>query len=510
MHWKHGYYTETGYTYGYYAETMPTRLRWAALLQGQIAPEQRFRYLDAGCGQGLNLIVAAACHPDSEFVGIDFLPEHIAHAQALAQRCGLTNVRFIEGDFIAWSEDPSALGQFDYVVCHGISTWIAPVVKKALFSLIGQCLKPGGIFYNSYNTYPGWLAVTPFQHLVLLEQRQRNGFQALEAAKNSMARLKELNGGIISQLPGLQLRLDSMQSMEPAYLVQEYNNQFWQPVFVTQMMDDLSAVKLEYLGTATLSEAFEGALPAALREWLNQHSNPMLKEQLRDYALNQGFRRDLYVKGRRKPWANAYPSMLQSQRFRANPTAAMPAEGQSWVIKGGAMELKGEAPFYGSLMQHLIKAGEQGLTLAQLMETQPNAAYRSAVTQTVSLLVHGNWAFPYLPEATGKKVNARAVNAALAQSALDGAPYRYLILPKAGCAYTLAESDWLLINLDITGVPESKWLQAITEGMTRTGKTLMKDGKPVTDPATAAQLFEAAMNDFVRARRPLFRSLGAY
>ena len=88
MDWKHGYFAESGYTYGYYPETMPMRLRWAALIQGHTAPPSKFRYLDAGCGQGLNLILAAAAHPDSEFVGIDFLPEHIAHGKALAETCG--------------------------------------------------------------------------------------------------------------------------------------------------------------------------------------------------------------------------------------------------------------------------------------------------------------------------------------------------------------------------------------------------------------------------------------
>jgi len=183
MNWKHGYYADSGYTYGYYPETMPLRLHWAALVQNHEVPIQKFRYVDAGCGQGFNLIQAAIAHPDGEFVGIDFLPEHIAHARGLAERCGLTNIEFIEGDFIELAKNPQNLGLFDYAVCHGISTWISPVVKSGLFSLIGQILKPGGLFYNSYNTFPGWLGVVPFQHLVLLEQRRNIGTLALEAAR---------------------------------------------------------------------------------------------------------------------------------------------------------------------------------------------------------------------------------------------------------------------------------------------------------------------------------------
>lgn len=146
MDWKHGYYADSGYTYGYYPETSPLRLAWAALVQGHQMPTRGFRYLDAGCGQGLSLILMAAAHPDSEFVGIDFLPEHVAHAASLARRCGLANVRFIEGDFTELAPDAAALGPFDYVVCHGITTWVSPEVKRALFSLVGRALKPGGLF----------------------------------------------------------------------------------------------------------------------------------------------------------------------------------------------------------------------------------------------------------------------------------------------------------------------------------------------------------------------------
>lgn len=127
-----------------------------------------------GLWPGLDLVIAAACHPHSEFVGIDFMPEHIAHARSLAQDCGLTNVSILEGDFLALSESPDTLGEFDFAVCHGIATWVAPVIRQALFKLVGRVLKPGGLFYNRYNTLPGWLPMLPFQQLVLLQQRTQS------------------------------------------------------------------------------------------------------------------------------------------------------------------------------------------------------------------------------------------------------------------------------------------------------------------------------------------------
>lgn len=509
MNWKHGYFADAGYTYGYYAETMPLRLRWAALLQGHTAPEKGFRYLDAGCGQGLNLILAAASHPDSEFVGIDFMPEHVAHATALAQRCGLSNVRFIEGDFVALAADPSSLGQFDYAVCHGISTWIAPTVRQALFRLVGQCLKPGGLFYNSYNTLPGWLSTLPFQHLVLLEQRGKPGVQALAAAQASMTQLQQLQAGVFSQLPGLAPRLESMKSQDPAYLVQEYNNHSWQPLFVSQMIDDMATVKLDYLGTATLTEVFDGALPAATRDWLAQQPSTVMKEQLRDYLLNQSFRRDVYVKGKSKPWPKAHEQQLRAVRFVANPTQLRPEAGQPWLIKGGAIEFNGDARFYTAIINLLDAAGDTGLTVGELVDTIPDAQYKPAVVQSLALMTHAHWVMPISSTSTTSKHPARAVNAALAQAVLDGAPYSFAVLPRAGCAISMAESDWILFALELAKKPESALVSELAIALSQLGRTLMKDGQPVTDPAIQTAMLTRAVQSYLKGKQVLFKRLGA-
>ena len=502
--WKHGYYADSGYTYGYYAETMPSRLRWAALVQGHEAPAAGFRYLDAGCGQGLSLILAAAAHPDSEFVGIDFLPEHIAHAAGLAQRCGLSNVQFIEGDFIELAKDPSSLGQFDYAVCHGITTWIAPAVKQGLFSLIGQVLRPGGVFYNSYNTFPGWLAAVPFQHLVLLEQRSKTGALALKAAQTSMERLKSHAAGMFGNLPGLAARLKTMESQDPAYLVQEYNNQFWQPVFVTQMMDDMAAVKLAYLGTATLPEAFDGVLAKEVRELIAEQSVPAIREQLRDYALNQGFRRDLYVKGQSRPWQAKQQDLVRAERFVANPLTARPAAGEPFVIKAGGLELKGDAGFYARLLEQLDSPG--GCTVGELIDTEPDAARRSSVAQALCMLLHGGWAMTMQVNSCEA---AQRANIAFAECRREGAPYNYIALPLAGGAMVAGDTDWFFLSAVQAGLAPPFWTDHVLQCLARLGRAPAKDGKAVTDPGEQKIIIDQAGTEFAQKKLPFLRAVGA-
>ncbi|MFZ6818626.1 class I SAM-dependent methyltransferase [Undibacterium sp. Ji22W] len=505
MNWKHGYFADSGYTYGFYPETMPWRLHWAAMLQDHRTNLQGFRYLDAGCGQGYNLIIAAICHPDSEFVGIDFLPEHIAHARGLAERCGVRNVRFIEGDFIRLAEDPTSLGEFDYAVCHGIATWVAPVVRNALFKLIGQVLKPGGVFYNSYNTLPGWLSMIPFQHLVLLEQKTKSGHLAIEAATSDIERLRTLAPSIIKALPGMEARFQNMKTQDTSYLLQEYNNEFWEPLFVSQMIGDMANVKLNYLGTATLPECFDALLPKELKEWLFTQESVTMREQLRDYALNQSFRRDLYVKGGNKFWQHEKSKVMHETRFVFNPMMKLPEEGAPFEIKGGILTISGKPEIYLPLLKFVKDAGAAGVSITELMARSTDPAERLSVQSTVTLMVHSNYLMPI----TNAGVPSRQVTAKLTEAVLAGAPYKYLPLPTVGTAVTMGEVDWVLMHLSLTDVPSDQWNKALPEFLKQLGRNLLKDGAPIFDAATQTQIVDGLIKIWVDVKEPFFKAVKA-
>lgn len=500
MNWNHGYYADSGYTYGFYPETMPSRLHWAALIQDHEVPMNHFRYLDAGCGQGYNLIAAAIAHPDSEFVGIDFMPEHIAHARGLAERCGLTNIQFIEGDFIELAKNPSGLGNFDYAVCHGISTWVAPSVKSALFDLIGKILRPGGIFYNSYNTFPGWLGMVPFQHLVLLDLRTKDGKTALKSAINTLKVLKEHSPKMAQALPAFQSRMNTFDKQDPAYLLQEYNNVYWQPVFVTQMMDELAAVKLSYMGTATLSEAFAEVLPVSVQELIKQEHALAIKEQLRDYATNQNFRRDLYVKGAKRPWTLAKNEKVKAARFIINSRMKRPEEGQPFAIKGGSIELNVDAEFYGGLLDFLSDKAN-GATVGEMIDHQVDQHLKNSVLLAVSLLLHAGYLFIWqTPESGTLKDQQRQATLAVAEAACEGAPYNHAPLPAIGGAYTLTDIEWVMLREFLNGTDVQKWPALIMANLQLLGRALAKEGQPVTEISEIKKILNSAIEKFFTSK----------
>ncbi|SMP82910.1 Methyltransferase domain-containing protein, partial [Desulfonatronum zhilinae] len=178
--WSHGYNTAVGYTYQFYRETTPAWLDWAVRLKGFKGPDvKKFRYLELGCGQGVGLNLIASLYPDAEFVGVDFNPQHIAHASDLAKDAGLKNVTFAEADFLDLSGN-WPYGKFQFVVLHGIYSWITEDLRRAVCKCLDHALVAGGLAYVSYNAMPGWISALPLQKL-LQRHQQAKGLSPMAA-----------------------------------------------------------------------------------------------------------------------------------------------------------------------------------------------------------------------------------------------------------------------------------------------------------------------------------------
>ncbi|MFM9881321.1 MAG: class I SAM-dependent methyltransferase [Burkholderiaceae bacterium] len=512
MDWKHGYFAESGYTYGFYPEVSPARLGWIAHLKGLQQPGSHFRYIDMGCGQGLGLLILASCYPQAEFVGIDFMPEHIAHARQLAKRAGLTNVTLIEGDFLALNADPSALkdlggaGTFDYAVAHGITTWIAPEVREALFGLTAKLLGPGGLFYNSYNTYPGWLAATPFQHLVSQLQSGNTGKGALQEAIAITEQLQGAGSALFKLLPSLKDRMESMKKQDAAYLVQEYNNQYWEPVFCATMLKLAESHKMQFLASATLPEVFEGCMPPALQTIIKAQTDPTLAETVRDLAISQSFRRDIYVKGMAKVWQQEQLDAVSATRFIAKNDTALPEDGKDFTFSTSFGTITGKRDSY---LRALNAFGDQGASMADAMKACPELNLPS-MTQTISMLITGGWLALEQPGVNPQA--AQKLNAALAESALSGAPYRYMALPRIADGVNVNDTELIMTALMLRGAKADQPDVLATQldaALRKLGRAFLQDGKPINDPAASIEQAKTTAKKFLETRWPNFKRMGA-
>lgn len=299
----HGYDTSIGYSQGFGREMAPGWIDFCALLSGY-SPRPReggFRYLELGSGQGANLCVLAAAHPEGEFVGIDFLPEHVEHAGRLAAAQGLENVRFLAADFVDLAARwPSELGAFDYVALHGVYSWVSDPVRVALVECLRHATRAGALVYAGYNTLPGWLGSIPFQHIAR-SLKAATGEPGPDAIGRAIALFDGLHAAGVQTfefLPALKVRVDSLKAKDAAYLVHEYLHEGWKPQWHSELAGELAVAGLAFVGSATIAETLlPGVLPPAMRGPILAMPDPALRQDLQDFVINQAFRRDLFVRG---------------------------------------------------------------------------------------------------------------------------------------------------------------------------------------------------------------------
>src|SRR4051794_33293869 len=135
-----------------YGQTHPDRLATVAILYGLHPPDPfTARVLEIGCGAGGNLIAMAAATPGVNALGVDLAAEAIAEGQRSIAEIGLRNVELRHGDVRAVTD----LGMFDFVIAHGVYSWIPPDARDALLATIRTHLAPNGIGYVSFNAEPG-------------------------------------------------------------------------------------------------------------------------------------------------------------------------------------------------------------------------------------------------------------------------------------------------------------------------------------------------------------------
>ena len=269
--------------------------------------------------------ILAATHPSGVFHGIDAMPVHIDHARRLAAAAAIPNLELHAVDFAAAID--LELPQFDYIVAHGVYTWIGPEAQCAVRRFIDRRLKPGGLVYLSYNAMPGWARDLPFQGLLREFGRTFRGddIGRLTAAAQ-LART--LAGAGVASLAASFIVKELQERPEdypPAYLVHEFMPPAWQPLYVTEVRRDMATIGLEPVGSTTLSENFDWmVLDEGARQTLEAIADRDARELVRDYYLEQRFRCDVFSRGNRQLGAGERDGRLHSGTFvLARPAPAI-------------------------------------------------------------------------------------------------------------------------------------------------------------------------------------------
>ncbi|MCB1458247.1 MAG: methyltransferase domain-containing protein [Nitratireductor sp.] len=395
----HGYILDEPYISRYFDLQSPSRMRYSALCAGfaDFLPGKAFKYCELGCGNGLTAIVLAALYPDCEFVGIDLNPEHIENAAALASRCGLSNTRFIQADFVeAMNMD---LPQFDYVTIHGVYSWVDLEIREQMMALTRKLLARTGIAYVSYNAMPGWAAKEPLWRLVntYIHGREGSSTNRTRQGLDFLDFLSETNSPFFSQNPSSRDHLAFLKGEDLNYVSHEYCNDQLKPCYAADVFSHAARYGLTFLAQSEscYNIPFE-RVPSQYLDFIAGFKDDIERETWASLLRNDDFRTDLYSS-----------VMPERQRLEDSPlwdmalTTIIPVRDLPRELEcGSRVLLSGD-----DLISGMIAACEAGDKNLREMCNHPALQRfpRRLILETAQLLeLSGHFAMMPAPVATGR------------------------------------------------------------------------------------------------------------
>jgi len=508
--WSQGYFTGVGYTYGYYRETSPVYQRFCLLLRGLASDnaEDGAAHCELGFGQGVSVAINAASNA-GVYVANDFNPAHAAHARLMARHSG-RDPRLYDDSFeqmLARDDLPA----FDSISLHGIWSWVSRDNHRAITRFAARHLKPGGIFYVSYNCFPGWAPAHPLRQLFTVHDRYAS--RPAEAARRIDSAL-DFSRALVAAGPlfayasgGLDKRLMKIKEQNHDYLAHEYFNRDWNCMYFTEVADALAEAKLEFATTAQPLDVVDtvNLTPEGIA-FLDGIEHPIMREQVRDYFVNQQFRTDIYVRGvRRLSPAEQREHMLATGLVLQRSINTIPMK-----VNGAYGEATLQESTFQPLLAALAAEDHAPKTFDKLLRMLPAFSLPQLVN-AVAVLVGAGHAAPCQPDAIVRQVweSCAALNRHLLERARTRDDIRHLASPVMGAGVVVDRFHQLFLLARIRGCDRpDEWVRFAWDLLSAQGEKLIKDGKPLETPAENLAELRIQADAFSSDRLPILRAAG--
>jgi SAM-dependent methyltransferase len=486
MDWTSGYVSEIDYTHGYYRELAPGLIDFALLTSGhQPPPRAGMRYLELGYGQGLSFNIHAAATP-GEYWGTDFNPVQAANAQGLAKVSGADAHVFDDSfaDFAGRTDLPD----FDYIVLHGIWSWVSDENRQVLVNIMRDRLKVGGIVYFSFNTLPGWAAAMPLRHLMSTHMEAagthaQGMVSRIDAAIAFGNTLAASNARYFGANPTAKGRLDAIAGQNRNYLAHEYFNRDWTPMYFAEAHEWLTGAKLTFAApAAALEQLLAYNLTPEQREVLAGISYDVLRETVRDYMLNQQFRRDLYSRGSRL----LTPLERLDRLNDLAVTLMVDAAEVPFEVEAGLGNVGLRQDIFRPVVEALAEKDGAPKRIGDLAE-QPSlgALPPGALVEALTVLIGAGRASP-VQDADALEIarpRCQRLNAHLIERARVSGDVSWLASPVIGRGVEVGRFQQLFLAARARGLKKpEEWARDAWSILTRQNQSLIKDGQVLATP----------------------------
>ena len=278
------------------AGTHPDRLATHAWLAGvQAPPLETCRVLELGCAGGGNLIPMAVELPRAQFVGVDLSAAQVADGNAVIRALQLSNIKLIACSVM---DVDDSFGQFDYIIAHGIYSWVPNPVQEKILEICNHRLVPNGVAYVSYNTLPGWHTRGMIRDLMRYHALQfpepDKRVPEARAIVDFLARGVPDENSAYGKL--LRSELELLRSTPDHYILHEYLEELNEPLYFHEFIERAYRHGLQYLTDAEIVTMQPSRFPPNIADTVRKLASDLIRgEQLMDFLTNRTFRQTLLM-----------------------------------------------------------------------------------------------------------------------------------------------------------------------------------------------------------------------
>lgn len=426
------YLIDRAYPDFFHAEQSPLWLNAVLAALGRPAPATKAGWCEIGCGQGFGATVLAAANPQLQFTGIDINPTHIATARARAKAAKLGNIDFICADI---SDATAVGGRFDYIVCHGVASWVTRDVRAAIARFVVDRLSQNGIAALHYMSDPGGAAFRAF-HAVFRSLADRP--DPVGEGLALLRTMRDVQAGFFQLHPHAGQALDVLFTEDHDYLAHEYLNPQFEPLAFRDVHAMMDGLGLAFLGSATPIENMDAiSVPAQALPPIAATRDLVLRETLKDLARNQVMRYDIYARPMAAIGDVAHLGLLRQMIWGLRPGAPdLTRHSENLTFDSRIGPVEGDIRILRPLFDRLVKGPAR---FAEIEHTQPFAGRPGLLNQALQMALWAKICHPVQPMAD--PAASGRLNRILIDDAQRGRKVPALAAPHIGSGHALSKQE---------------------------------------------------------------------
>lgn len=294
-------YDEAPYESYSYRDTHPDHLYVVGKLFGLNPPDfRKARVLELGCAAGGNLIPYALSFPQSQCVGIDLSGEEIGEGNRIRLAVDAKNVELLQKNIMDIGAD---FGTFDYIIAHGVFSWVPEDVRGKILNLCRDNLSENGLVMLSYNAYPGWHAINALRDMMRYHTRAVT--DPLEKVRRARSFLAFIGQNAPKDQDAYKLLIEkevkTLSQTHRNYLYHDHLAEVNQPFYLHEFADLLAKQGLQYIGDTSLPSMYLNNMGATAQEQFSKLKGQLQQEQYIDFILNRRFRMSVIAHADARP-----------------------------------------------------------------------------------------------------------------------------------------------------------------------------------------------------------------